>query len=604
MRPRPRLGRRRGRALLVAAVLGGLCACGGLPTSGPVVSGRQVGAGVLQPIRIEPIGPIPGADAGSVATGFVQAGAGFQDNTDGPDVARDFLTPRAAAGWKPTSSVTVIEAPVSVGSADGSHVQVRAKAVARIDSAGHYTEVRPGTLVTAVFAIERLAGEWRLDLPEGGFGLWLTSQDLQRLFEPVRIYYVTLSGRELVPETRWFPSGARLATTLARAQAEPVPAYLRGALTTGFPEATSLQVDAVPVVGGRANVTLTTAALQADPEQRRMMYAQMVTALSQVLTVQEVGLLAGDTKLELSGLGDSARSFAELGYRIVGPASPRTGLLRQGSTLSSVNLQQLAGLEQDTRPRAVTAPAATWPAIAPGWTSLALSVDGTELAGVGGDLKELRRWRGTAEIPMGPFASSLTRPSYDAHGFLWTSGVSGGTTRAYVIDTAARGGAAPAAVKAAWLAPRRVAALRVSPDGTRAAVVSRAPGASTDSLDIAGVIRTLAGQPVGLSAPGPEGQPLSEVRDVTWLDIDTLGVLGRVSTIEPWRPYVVDLGQGIGLRSPGSALLSPVPDGQAITSAGGPRGVLVRTERGRVKVRAGSSWVQLSAGSEVVVPGA
>ncbi|HEX2704495.1 MAG TPA: LpqB family beta-propeller domain-containing protein, partial [Candidatus Lustribacter sp.] len=533
-----------------------------------------------------------------------QAGAGFQDNTDGPDVARDFLTPGAAAGWKPTSSVTVIEAPVAVEAVDGSGVRVRAKAVARIDSAGHYTEVRPGTMVTAVFAVVRLAGEWRLDLPEGRFGLWLTSQDLQRLFQPVRIYYATLSGRELVPETRWFPSGARLATTLARAQAEPVPAYLRGALTTGFPAVTSLQVDAVPVLGGRANVTLTAAALQANPERRRMMYAQMVTALSQVLNVQEVGLLAGDTKLELSGLGDSARSVTELGYRVVGPASPRTGLLRQGSALSSVNLQALAGLEQDTRPKAVTAPAATWPAIALGWTALALSVDGAELAGVGGDLKELRRWRGTTEIRVGPFASALTRPSYDAHGSLWTSGVSGGTTRVYVVDTAARGSAAPVAVKADWLAARRVAALRVSPDGTRAAVVSREPGASTDSLDLAGIIRTLAGQPVGLSAPGPEGQPLSQVRDVTWLDIDTLGVLGRVSASEPWRPYGVDLGQGIGLRSPGSALLSPVPDGQAITSAGGPRGVLVRTDSGRVKVRAGSSWVQLAAGSEVIVPGA
>ena len=72
-----------------------------------------------------------------------------------------------------------------------------------------------------------------------------------------------------MPDSRWFPIGSRLATTLARAQLSAVPAHLAGAVTSGVPTGTRLAVNAVPVDNGKALVNLSSEALSADPGASR-----------------------------------------------------------------------------------------------------------------------------------------------------------------------------------------------------------------------------------------------------------------------------------------------------------------------------------------------
>ena len=71
------------------------------------------------------------------------------------------------------------------------------------------------------------SGEWRISALPETFGTWLSRADLQRLYDPFRIYYVSTGDRRMVPDVRWLPLGTGLATRLARVVA------LRGA---GVPE--------------------------------------------------------------------------------------------------------------------------------------------------------------------------------------------------------------------------------------------------------------------------------------------------------------------------------------------------------------------------------
>ena len=228
------------------------------------------------------------------------------------------------------------------------------------------------------------------------FGLWLSAYDMQRIYRPFSISYVDPIERTLVADRRWFPVTAGLATTLARAQLDPVPDYLRGAVSTGVPLGTELSVAAVPVQSGRATVDLTVRALAADAVLRRAMWAQFLSTLLQVQlpAVNEVSLRVDGAQLDLPGLGESLSSLADLDYRSTTTASPALVLLRKGNTLTRVDPD---GFGDDSPPRrSPETSAAPLPRIQPGWIELAQSRDGKELAAIGGDRRDLSRWRGTS----------------------------------------------------------------------------------------------------------------------------------------------------------------------------------------------------------------
>ena len=90
------------------------------------------------------------------------------------------------------------------------------------------------------------------ELPKG-FGRWITSSDVSRLVQPYDLHYVSNSQRALVSDTRWFPVD-KLASRLARAQIQPVPAHLEGAAVSAVPSGARLLGDAVSIQSGVAVV--------------------------------------------------------------------------------------------------------------------------------------------------------------------------------------------------------------------------------------------------------------------------------------------------------------------------------------------------------------
>ncbi len=215
-----------------------------------------------------------------------------------------------------------------------------------------------------------------------------------------------------------------------------MPDYLENAVVTGVPANTRLAVNAVPVVGGRAQVSLSSEALSADPDDRTAMWAQLTATLSQVSSVSSVSLAVDDTPLELPSGVSSAGSAAELGYDTVTNRTFDTALLRQGDELSRLDPRFLPDTTVGSR-RADTKPQDGDIARIPDtWTRLALSADGKQVAAVSTGRQLLSLWKADApQVVVPPFASSLTAPVYDEQGYLWVGGADAdGEDRIYVLD--------------------------------------------------------------------------------------------------------------------------------------------------------------------------
>ena len=331
-----------------------LTACGGLPESGPVIEGRSLGEAINEPVRVAATGPRDGASQEEIVRGFLRAG---EDSDETRQTGKRFLAPQSVDLWRwSTQEVVVYDSDLSVRLVDEETVQVRATEVARLGPDGRYTEQAAGTKATLTLGVRKVGGEWRIDLPRDGFGLWLDSDQFDRTFTSRMVYFVTPSGRDLVPDFRWFPNGPRLATTLARAQLGRVPDYLENAVVTGVPTNTRLAVNAVPVVGGRAQVSLSSEALSADPDDRTAMWAQLTATLSQVSSVSSVSLAVDDTPLELPSGVSSASSAAELGYDTVTNRTFDTALLRRGDELSRLDPRFLPDTTVGSRARRHQAP--------------------------------------------------------------------------------------------------------------------------------------------------------------------------------------------------------------------------------------------------------
>ncbi|MBE3074834.1 MAG: GerMN domain-containing protein [Actinobacteria bacterium] len=582
--------------VVVMAAVVGLSACGGLPTGTAVQQGSRVGEPALQPVRVQPDGPATDATPVQIVRGFLRAGAGagFDDNHA---IARSFFARSIKDEWLPDSGVKVYgdDSALKVELLTPNTVRVTAVIVAEVDSAGRYREMPAGTLAKATFGMQKLGVGWRISKPTKGFGLWLSASDLDRTYRSFTIAYVSKVAQTIVGDRRWFPVTPGLATTLARAQLAPVPGYLTGAAQTGVPTGTALAVDSVPIQSGRAVVDLSASALVANPGLRRAMWAQFVTTLMQVASVTEVSLEVKGAGLDLPDMPDRVSVLTTLGYQIDSSASVRTAILRNGSELSRVSSDRSS--EQDRPPKSPTGSAL--PKIPTGWVSLALSWNGQEIAGIGGDHGDLARWQGNRLFRLAEFGSQLTKPSYDSMNGLWVAGHAGGAARVWVIDTSLSpmGKAKPRVISAPWLANRTVLALKVSTDNQRMALITSDRAGRDVHVVVAGIVRSAKGVPVSLAAePLRVGWTLTVATDLAWVDDSTLAVVGRVSPKDVIGPQLVEIGGKV-------TAMPPVAGTRLVTDTGGLRGVVVITDRAKVLVRAGNGWQVLQTGTDFLIPG-
>jgi hypothetical protein len=599
------------RATLIAVLCGAVLAGCGIPRSSDVLEGRRVGDNVAPRARIVVNPPAAGASPEVMARDFIRAGTAFQETGDDQQVVgRSYLAPASVDLWRPIAMATTVydsRTTLSIEPLPSDQVRLTITAVATIDDTGRYRELPSDTTVSTVFGMTKINGEWRIKLPDEGFGLWLNTDDFDRVFAPYQVNYVQSARKELVPDVRWFTVGPRLPTALARAQLTPVPNYLKGVVDTAIPEGTRLAVEAVQVdPTGVATVILTNSPQTIDSSRRRPMWAQFLATLTQVPGVSAVSIeVQGLGKIPVSSLPAAVSSLSDLGFSMA-PSTPATvGLVRSKEGLERINPQLLG--EGGSAPAAKGSKSvADLPKIPDTYVNLATSSDGSEIAGVSTSRAELARWRGGAEITVPPIGTALTNPMYASDGRVWIAGLASGGPRIWTLDSAKLSGG-PTEVTAPWLDGRQVVNLSVSPDATRLAVLSKLPNDTDYRLDVAGIVRNDTGLATALAEPYRQGEPLVRFVDVTWLDQVTMAVLAREKEEAALRPFKVDLGQGVGLRRVGQleldqTLIKEVPDATSLTSRGGVRGLVVMTPQAAF-VRAGNAWAQQSDTSEIIVGG-
>lgn len=584
-------GRRAGAALavLLALVLAG---CGGLTRSGPVEPGLEVGSGNPQDLGVSFPGPVPGSDQANIVRGFVRAGSASDAAYDN---ARAFLTAQVSEKWDPDRNLVLLadNAAPSATLLDPATVRITASPAGTVDTDGRYTAARPGSTVTADFELTSVGGEWRISELPKGFGRWISSSLVSRLVQPYDLHYVSTSQRGLVSDTRWFPVD-KLATRLARAQIDPVPAYLADAAVTAVPAGTRLLGDAVSIESGTATVNLIQGELGPGETTRQNLWAQFVSTLTQDAAVSRVELSVDGVPVNLAGLGESAGTLAEVGFSTPAEPTPVRPVVRRGDDVVVFDPSTLG----DAEPREPAVPG-SYPQVLRVFHRLALSADGAELAGVdpGGD--GISRWRGTNRYEVPLDATDVGNPSYDRRGFLWMGGVGREGTKAprlWVVDLSANPAeprAAATPVEAGWLDGRRVVEARVAQDGDRVAVLSTRLDGSDTRIDVSGIVRAGGGRPERLAAPLRIGAPLKRATSIAWLDDRTLAAVGVIDG-RTVQPIVVAVGGDV--RG-----LTPVRDAVSIASTGSERDLWVVTSTGRLHSRAGSQWVDSGPANDLVV---
>src|SRR4051812_26405205 len=199
----------RRRAGGVAVIAGALLVsgCASIPTSGAVHVGRPLSAvGGLGDVdvRVQPPQAQPGMSATDIVHGFLRAVV----NNDGDyEIARSYLTDRAAQTWKTAGITTYDDGSVQISASSGpgrSRVHLQALRRGFVDARGEFSP-QAGRL-RATFRLVRQHRDWRIDaLPDG---VLLSTSDAQRALRLATLYYAGRTPSGLGPPQPFIPPPA------------------------------------------------------------------------------------------------------------------------------------------------------------------------------------------------------------------------------------------------------------------------------------------------------------------------------------------------------------------------------------------------------------
>lgn len=531
-----------------AVAAAALAGCVAIPTGGPVTAGgdaevrEQVGVVVLAQ------GPQPGADPAGIVEGFLLASAAEVTGDFG--TTREFLAADERSEWDPGAE-TVVSSGTTVEQTGEAQVTVSLEVTAKVDSGGRYLEAPAGALETLRYELVQDArGDWRIaHAPDV---LVVNARRFEQQFRPTSLYFLSPDQKMLVPEVRWFRD-RNLPTAVVRALLAGPSTWLQDAVTTEVPPGTELKPEAVSFVrGGVAEMTFEPAAAVQDAD-RGLLLAQLAASL-RPLGVTTLNVRAGVSGPFLEGEPDvlSTPDAGELEILVGG----QTLGLVDGAPVPVDGVRVVQGAQPASPARS-----------ADGTVRVALADPGTLVAVPVGGAEQRTLLTG----------ADLAAPSVDRYAWVWTARAGApGRLDAVRLDGTAVG------VTTDWLAGRVVRAVRVSRDGTRAAIVSSGPDGVT--LDVAGVVRDRDGVPLTLGPGVRAGASVTPIPDapVVWVDDTTLGVLSE-GDAGP-TPYLVPVA---GSSTP----LPAVVDAAELAVDRGTRTLYVVTADGDLLRHQGGTWV-------------
>lgn len=546
--------------LAVTMIIAGatLAGCGTLPMSGSVQAGRAVGAAEdLPDFSYVPDGPAVGASPEDIVAGFVAAGSGA--GTRGRwEIARTFLAPSFSEKWQPQAGVIVYNAgDREVTSTGKDTVQMRVTPVATIDATGVYSPAGKGNIELPFTLAKQPDGQWRITSAPNGIVLERSRFD--SVFRSYTLNYFDPTYTYLVPDVRWFPT-TNSATYIAEALINGGPSpWLASAVVSAFPKSTTLAQQAVPVVGGTAQVSLTRAALGADPLALGRMQKQLDASLSSA-SIGQAQMLVDDQPL--------AARAVNVRETLV---DARAVVLRDGKFgfLSADTLEPIAGLS--------TAVAGAHPIDVQTNANLTL-------AAIQDKAGHVLRATGENTLVTLDERRGLVAPTVDSHDLVWT-----GQRDKPGALVAYGPGQTKYTIATKWTGVNGISAISISRDGTRlAAVVTEG---SRSALIVAGINRDEKGMPVSLGDRLPLATFPGTGVSLAWLDGSTLGVAIRSGDQDTLLEQPVGGFETTYTARPGVATVAGT--NQASTAR-------LLDARGELYDQRGATWQQLASGIDVL----
>ncbi|MBP1327080.1 hypothetical protein JOF28_002312 [Leucobacter exalbidus] len=527
----------------VLAVIALLAGCAAIPGAGNVKVGLTDLEQAEQFYQFTPQSPTAQASQEDIVRGFVAAAT---SNADDYAVAREFLSTEYANQWDPYYGVLIDEGSRPYRAAGDTAGVLSLSATAKVDEAGQMLPVEPGPATDMRFEFTRIDGEWRI--ASAPSGIILDKSMFLAIWSSHQLYFVG-TNEILVPVTRWFVAGAALATEIVGALVRGPSEHMRESLHSGFPAGAVLVTKAVPVLDGRARIDMSSEVLQASPQAIAELRQQLKLSLQSIPGVNGFDLLVEGTAMSELGGGIEP----ELVNEIAMPTGLIDGVFGAVSGGELTPMLGFADRVGELDPQAIT-----------------LSIDGTQMA----VLSEpgVTRLDAAGSALLDTRAKQIA-PSIDVFGFLWTATRSG--------ELQARGGDGVAIqVPAPWLDGRKVAAVRLAPDGARIAALVASEGGA--QLLIAGVVRDDQGTPIRTTDEAATelwvtGDPL----DFDWVGPTKFAVLSKGAT----ATKVTSGGPGTFSTEQGS-----IPGGRQLTGGGAYAQLRVLGSEGDLYAPQNSGW--------------
>ncbi|GAB3048345.1 LpqB family beta-propeller domain-containing protein [Sediminivirga luteola] len=553
-----RTSRRSLPALLLALLLA-LTGCAEIPMSssvGVMPVPDELGEPVTQ---IDPDGPSPGAGPDEIVRGFLLAGVGAGNNFE---VARSFLTGDAAEEWAPLAGVTVmpsgsdladVEARVT---SDQQELGLDVPVQGTVDAQGVYRSSEPGATSRMEFRLRQENGEWRISAAPNGIVLSLAN--FQSVFQSYSIYFFDPSFSYFVPEDRWIPNRASIATDVVQRLLQGPPEWLAGAVVSAIPEGLRLGSDAVTIQEGVATVSLDESAAALNDRGRALLRAQLEATLEQIATVSSV-------EIEVAGEELDANEQVTVERTVPIPQQP---VVVSGQRLARLDGTRLASVPDSPELAQAAAPA--------------VSLDNGFYAYLADDGQSLRRFSHEPEVQDTELAAGedLIGPSIDRMDVVWTGERDNPGELLVVLP---EGGTSTISVP--FLQGRQVQRIRVSRDGSRLLVVSSDD--EGDHLSVVGVNRNSSGMPVAVasSVPLELGERYQRIVDASWGSLGRIVVLGSQGSGQPhiWSSRIGDPPEDLGI----------VEDARTVTAAEDNRSIRVGTGDGTLVSHVSGSWQRL-----------
>lgn len=537
-------GRGRSTRAVVLAACGGLLVtgCATMPDSGDVQPVKGAGTGDSQ-VRVYAVAPRENADPDEIVDGFLEA---MTSDDPGFATARKYLTKKAAQGWKPEQSITVLTTAPDREQADrnadpdnqGRAFPLSGRKIATVDAHHGYQPNSPAEYLQSIHVVQQpLANgkgkEWRIDsLPPG---LVLGEADFLRNYRSVNKYYFA-SGEDWVvadpvyirqrqdPVTRMDP-----VTQTVKALLEGPTNWLKPAVDSQFPSGTELKAGVTTLTTddqSTLRVPLNAKADRAGGEACRRMAAQLLFTLGDLTSVRV-------EQVEL--LGSGGQSLCRLGKgQAVEFAAVRDTDREEHPYFVDEHgklMMLLVGGKEANAPVEVPGPfgKGTVPL-----RSVAVDRGETRAAGVGQTGRELIVSSITTEQdPLPPVLTSraarpddrLSAPSWDGRGDLWVADRDPAAPQLWMVPD---GTGHPVKVRTPWLGDgARIESLRVSADGVRIALVVTRGERTT--LQIGRIQRqtTDEEQIVSVLDLQPAAPRMESVTAVSWAGPSRLVVVGK-----------------------------------------------------------------------------